>query len=143
MNDYSVERGALDRNQIPNNPPNASEVEAALARLLKSERFVRNGNAARFLKFVVEESLAGRGDRLKAYTIATLALGRPDDFDPQADSIVRVQAARVRGQIEEYYASSGAGEPLRIELAKGSYQPTFAWTRVSTAPTVDVSAWKS
>ena len=85
MTDFGDGRTTVGGDGILNRPPNVSEIEAALARLLKSERFARNGNAARFLKFVVEETLAGRGDRLKAYTIATLALGRPDDFDPQAE----------------------------------------------------------
>ena len=61
------------------------EVLAALAMLLDDREFVRNPASSMFLKFVVEETLAGRGARLKAYTIATLALRRPADFNPQVD----------------------------------------------------------
>ena len=101
------------------------EIEAELARLLGSDKISRNVNSARFLRYVVEEALEGRGERLKAFSIATQALGRSDDFDPQSDSIVRVQAVRVRAQLEDYYTGPGAGDPVRITLPKGSYVPRF------------------
>ena len=70
-------------------------------------------------------SLAGAGNRIKAYTIATDALGRDARFDPQADPIVRVEAGRLRRTLEHYYATEGRGDPIVIELPSGSYVPVF------------------
>jgi tetratricopeptide (TPR) repeat protein len=102
-----------------------AEIEAELARVLASPEFVKNRGAAHFLKFVVEETLAGRGDRLKAFTIATQALARKDTFDSQADSAVRVQALRLRKLLAAWYEGPGAQAPLRIELKPGTYKPAF------------------
>ena len=102
-----------------------SEVQAALRVILDSAEFVRNPSSSKFLRFAVEETLEGRGDRLKAFTIATLALGRSASFDPQANSIVRVQAMRLRELLAGYYAGPGAESPLQILLPRGSYQPRF------------------
>jgi hypothetical protein len=115
--------------------PLREEVEAELERLLASDKIARNANTARFLRYVVKETLAGRGERLKAFTIATQALGRSDHFDPQSDSIVRVQAVRVRAQLDEYYAGVGAGDGVRITLPKGGYQPKFEMASLPPPPT--------
>ena len=68
---------------------------------------------------MVEETLAGRGDRIKAYTIATAALGRDDNFDPQIDPIVRVEAGRLRQALRQYYAAEGRHDPIVIDLPVG------------------------
>jgi hypothetical protein len=86
--------------------------------------------AKSFLIFIVDETLAGRGDRLKAYTIATDALGRDANFDPQTDPIVRVEAGRLRRALEQYYAHDGRDDPIIIELPLGGYIPEF---RANTA----------
>jgi hypothetical protein len=54
------------------------------------------------LRFLVEHALAGQQDQLKEYTIATMAFGRPESFDPRVDSLVRVQATRLRGLLNAY-----------------------------------------
>ena len=101
------------------------EVEAALAKILGRAEFRKNANSANFLKFVVEETLDGRGDRLKGFTIATSALGRSSSFDAQNSSAVRVQANRLRHLLEDYYHGSGSHDSVRIVLPLGSYQPRF------------------
>jgi adenylate cyclase len=101
------------------------EVEAALETLLSRDEFLASRNQAQFLKFVVEETLAGRGDRLKAFTIATLALKRDASFDAQSNPIVRVQATRLRQLLESHYVGPGAADAIRIELPRGSYTPVF------------------
>jgi hypothetical protein len=101
------------------------EVSTALAAFLDYAKFERNTNSARFLSFVVEETLAGRGDRLKGFTIATSALGRNSDFDPSSSAAVRVQANRLRHLLDDYYRGPGSRDPVRIVLALGSYQPLF------------------
>ncbi len=93
--------------------------------------FSKSGQLASFLRFVVQETLAGRGDRIKAYTIATAALGRDDNFDPQIDPIVRVEAGRLRRALRHYYANEGSSDPVVIDLPVGHYTPVF---RRSTGP---------
>ena len=85
----------------------------------------RRGSAS-FLRFVVETTLAGRGDRLKGYTIGVEALGRREDFDPQIDPIVRVEAGRLRAALARYYAGPGRNEPVVIELPRGAYRARFS-----------------
>jgi tetratricopeptide (TPR) repeat protein len=110
--------------------PAAEDIRAALGRMFAVDPFQHSPQLAAFLKFIVEETLGGKGNDLKGYTIATLALGRPVDFDPQTDPIVRVQAGRVRQAIQEYYQAHPA-DPIRILFEKGSYQPKFIFRPLS------------
>ena len=102
-----------------------TDIRAALVQLFASQPFRKSAQLTNFLRFVVEETLAGRGDRIKAYTIATAALGRDETFDPQADPIVRVEAARLRRALRSYYANGGADDPIVVELPTGTYTPVF------------------
>ena len=90
--------------------PSASEVRAALERILASRCFQQAGRASDFLRFVVEQTLAGSGHRLKGYTIGVEVFGRPADFDAQSDALVRVEAGRLRRRLVEYYASEGIAD---------------------------------
>jgi hypothetical protein len=74
---------------------------------------------------VVEETLAGRADRLHAYPIALEVLGRDANFDPQTDPVVRMEAGRLRRRLERYYLGAGQSDPVRVDIPKGSYVPTF------------------
>ena len=103
----------------------ASDVQAELDRVLKSRVFIHSHRIRRFLQFVVEECLYGRQHRLKEYLIGLEVFNRHDDFDPRVDSIVRVEARRLRAKIEEYYQTEGHENEIRIELRKGSYVPIF------------------
>ena len=84
-------------------PPSAEQVKAELARVLGSAVFAQAGRSTEFLRFVVEETLEGRGDRLKGYTIAIEVFGKPPEFDAQTDPLVRVEAGRLRRRLIEYY----------------------------------------
>lgn len=106
--------------------PASDEISAALARIAQSEGFRTSPQLVAFLRFVIDSTLAGASDRIKGYTIAVEALGRPDNFDPQTDPIVRVEAARLRRALERYYADRGAEEPIIITLPRGSYVPLFS-----------------
>ena len=104
------------------------EVEKQLSKVLIQPEFTRNRSISKFLKFVVEETLEGRGERLKAFTIAVEALARDDTFDAQNSSIVRVQAARLRQLLGAYYAGEGLDDPIRIKMPVGGYKVLFEKT---------------
>ena len=107
-------------------PGERDAVRRQLERILASSAFQASRQLARFLGFVVEESLAGRGEALKQYTIATCALGRSDDFDPEADPVVRIEARRLRQTLEQYYTDDGKHDPILIAVPKGHYAATFS-----------------
>jgi TolB-like protein len=110
---------------IPVETPKEACIRAALARVTASRAFAHSPQLARFLTYVVDEMLAGHGQRIKAYTIATDALGREPSFDPQNDPIVRVEAGRLRQALDNYYASDGRNDNILIELPRGTYVPNF------------------
>ncbi|MGL4239742.1 MAG: hypothetical protein ACRCTI_01385 [Beijerinckiaceae bacterium] len=95
------------------------ETVAADANLAVSDR------QRRLLYFIGTEVIEGRGDRLKAYTIALNVLDRSQDFDPQTDSIVRVEMGRLRRALELYYALDARRSPIEITIPKGTYRPVF------------------
>lgn len=103
----------------------AENVRDELARILAHEQFKDTTRLKRFLTYVVEEALAGRSDRLKGYSVGVEVFDRPDSFDPQADTIVRVQAGQLRRRLDLYYSRDGQSNTMRILLPKGSYVPVF------------------
>lgn len=111
--------------QAPAPEPVASEVYLALERVLSSARFSRSERLRRFLEFIVREKLAGRGGDLKEYTIATEVYDRGPGFNPATDTIVRVEARRLRTMLQAYYGDGGNSDPIRIEVPKGGYAPSF------------------
>ncbi|MGI6856992.1 tetratricopeptide repeat protein [Mesorhizobium sp. 1B3] len=100
-------------------------IRDALFRILDSPDFDATERIRRFLTYVVEETLNGRPERIKAYSIATSVFGRDENFDPQIDSIVRIVAGRMRRSLEHYYLTAGRNDPLHIRIPKGSYVPVF------------------
>jgi adenylate cyclase len=114
--------------------PSTSEVHAALERILASRCFQQAGRASDFLRFVVEQTLAGSGQRLKGYTIGVEVFGRPADFDAQSDALVRVEAGRLRRRLVEYYASEGVADPVRIQLPRGTYAVEYDFARAAEQP---------
>ena len=100
-------------------------MRAALVSALASTDFRSAPQLRSFLDFVVSAALEKKHDRIKGYTIAVEALGRPEDFNPVTDPIVRVEAARLRRRLAKYYSGSGACERVRIVIPKGSYAPEF------------------
>jgi adenylate cyclase len=103
----------------------ARDARSELDRIFASGDFDGSRRSRELLTFIVEESLAGRGEAITQATLATRVFGRRDDFDPVLDPIVRIQAGRLRRSLERYYLLSGKGSPVRIELPKGSYVAAF------------------
>ncbi|OOG69910.1 hypothetical protein B0E45_14985 [Sinorhizobium sp. A49] len=106
--------------------PSADEIRAQLDRIRSSAEFDTPERARKFLGYVIEEAIAGRSGRIKAYTIATEVFGREASFDAQADPAVRIEAGRVRRALERYYLVAGREDPVVISMPKGGYVPTFA-----------------
>lgn len=98
---------------------------AALDRLLASSTFSRSDQLRRFLKYVCEMEIAGRGQDITEYAIATEALGRSPGYTPGDDSSVRSRAFALRQKLQEFYDGEDPAAPIRIELRKGSYIPVY------------------
>jgi hypothetical protein len=96
-----------------------------LKAILDSGILKKAPNLQHFLEYVAEEHFTGNSDQLKEYNIAVHALHRPEQFDPQSDTIVRVAAHALRKKLEQYYATEGAGHPLQIQLPAGKYALSF------------------
>ncbi len=106
-----------------------ADIRTEMERILRSRAFVHSHRIRRFLQFVVEECLLGQHHRLKEYLIGLEVFNRQEAFDPRVDSIVRVEARRLRTKLEEYYLSEGQEDEIRIQLRKGSYVPAFEHRR--------------
>ncbi|WP_430513242.1 hypothetical protein [Pannonibacter phragmitetus] len=109
----------------PQTALNRDLIRLTLHKITGSPEFSASLQLRQFLTFVVEASIADPPVPLKGYTIATQALGRDDSFNPATDPIVRVEAARLRKRLEDYYAGTGHGDPVRIIIPRGSYLPGF------------------
>lgn len=107
--------------------PDADEVTTYLRSLLAHSAFNASERNRRFLSYVVNETLQGRADRIKAYNIALAAFDRTADFDPLTDPIVRIEASRLRRSLEHYYLTGGKADRIRIDIPKGSYAATFTY----------------
>jgi len=105
--------------------PTADEIRAQLDRVLASQVFASATRLRRFLRYVVERSLDGHGDELKEYAIGIEVFDRDQQYDPRIDSIVRVEAGRLRAKLDEHYRGAGASDAVLIRIARGSYAPTF------------------
>lgn len=112
-------------------------VREALERIFVSADFDASERNRRFLRHVVEETLAGRADRIKGYSVAMAVFGRDASFDPQLDPIVRIEASRLRRSLEHYYLTGGQADAIRIIIPKGGYVPTFT-AREAAEPTIDL-----
>lgn len=117
----SPEQPAWDTTQV--RMP-AARVQEELQRILASPTFLNARRPSQFLRFIVDETLAGE-ERLKEYLIGVEVFDRPQDYDPKDDPVVRVEAGRLRKKLAEYYAGPGANDTLIIELPKGGYVPVF------------------
>lgn len=100
-------------------------IRGQLDRVLHSRVFIHSHRIRRFLEFVVGESLTGQQHRLKEYLIGLEVFNRTESFDPRVDSIVRVEARRLRAKLDHYYRTEGNDDEIRIEMRKGSYVPYF------------------
>lgn len=113
------------------------DIRAYLARLLDSSSFTASPRRRNLLAYVVDRTLAGEGDRLKAFDIALAVLGRDERFDPQNDPIVRIEFGRLRRDLDHYYENGGKEDRIRIAVPKGHYVASFEQRRAPVAPASD------
>lgn len=105
--------------------PSPAEMRIQLDRILSAGGV--SPRLQKLLRYLVEETLADRGDRLKGSAIAIDVFGRDESFDPQSDPVVRLEARRLRQDLDSYYMGAGSDDPLRITVPKGGYVPSFEW----------------
>jgi TolB-like protein len=98
-------------------------VAAQLEKILTSSTFIRSKRLGRFLRFTVEQCLDGRQNALKEYLVGVEVFNKMESFDPRIDSIVRVEARRLRSKLERYYQTEGKDDTIIIQFRKGSYVP--------------------
>jgi TolB-like protein/Tfp pilus assembly protein PilF len=110
-------------------------IREQLVRILNSGPFHQSQRRQRFLEYLVNETLAGRGERLKAYKVALEVFDRPETFDPVTDPLVRIEAARLREKLREYYGTEGQTDAIHIDLPKGTYAPQIELRRPATPGT--------
>lgn len=101
------------------------KIQQQLQRILDSPEFQATSRQREFLEFVVSETLAGREQEIKGFTVATRVFGRDADFDQATDPIVSIQANQLRRALERYYLVAGEQDPILIDIPKGTYVPTF------------------
>lgn len=106
-------------------PPSTEQVNEQLNRILTDPEFRATEAQRAFLSYVVDKVISGKSEDIKGYTIATQVFGRRDDFDQATDPIVSIHANKLRRALEHYYLVKGVSDPLRIEIPKGTYVPTF------------------
>ncbi|MCL7986308.1 MAG: hypothetical protein M8872_13735, partial [marine benthic group bacterium] len=121
----NAEKPASDRRRVAFDGLAEEEIRAQLARILAHPEFEATERLRRFLVYIVEESLAGGAAGIKGRVIARRVFGRGEDFDPNRDPVVRIEAGRLRRRLQHYYLSAGGQDPVRIEIPKGRYVPRF------------------
>lgn len=107
--------------------PSSAGVVTHLEEICRSRAFAASPKLREFLRYVVFETLAGHTNGLKEYAVAASVYGRGEDYDPQVDSTVRVEAGRLRRKLQSFYETECRSSGLRIEIPKGTYVPVFHW----------------
>lgn len=117
--------------------PSYAEKKQQIDLILASRSFRNAPLLQKFLAFITSESAEGRHEELSEYVIATRVFGRPADFDPASDTIVRTQAYRLRTKLKEYYENEGKTERVLVEVPKGRYVPLFSFRDEPQAASLD------
>ena len=113
--------------------PTHADILEQLDRIRSSSEFDVPERARQFFAYVVGETVGGRANRIKAYSIAVEVYGRSCSFDPQIDPVVPIQAGLIRRGLEHYYLVAGQNDPIVVTMPKGGYVPVFS-RRTETPP---------
>ncbi|MGR9245945.1 adenylate cyclase [Rhizobium leguminosarum] len=121
-------------------PPGPDDIRTQLERIIANPEFPHTGRSADFLRYITEETLAGNAKRIKGYSVAVEVFKRDQSFS-QDDPVVRIEAGRLRRTLERYYLLAGQDDPVRMDIPKGGYVPTFVWSSAGdTKPSIGASA---
>jgi len=115
------------------------DIRAEVERIAASKGFASAARITKLLRYVVDKTLAGQTDQLKEYAVGVEVFDRDASYDPRIDSIVRVEAGRLRSRLEEYYSGEGASSPIRISLPRGGYSATFESAAQTKGPAAPVA----
>src|SRR5579862_8592964 len=102
--------------------PGLEAAREQVDRILASDTLRASEVLRRMLRFLADKTFSGEADQLKEYSVGLDALGKPPTYDPRQDSVVRLQASRLRQKLDEYYRGEGGNDPLTIELPKGRFK---------------------
>ncbi len=114
--------------------PSPTDIQEYVARITASSGFSNSERLRELLRYTVMEALEGRGASLKESVLGVAVSGRKPGYDSDANSVVRVEFARLRKKLEQYYEGEGEREGWRILFPKGSYAPEFVRLEPGTAP---------
>jgi hypothetical protein len=119
---------------LPEGEPNTTEPGTTekleqLERVLQSQTLAGSSSLKLLLQYLVLKAIGDQGTHLKEYVIATEVFGRSEDFDARVDSVVRVQAKRLRTKLQEYYETEGKSDNVLIDVPKGHYSVFFSYLR--------------
>ena len=117
----------VENNELPLAEPSLEEKQEQLNRILQSRLFQGSGIVITLLEYLALHSIENPEAQVKEYTIALEVFGRGSEFNPNTNSIVRVQARRLRGKLQEYYENEGKSDRVLIELPKGHYKVTYSY----------------
>ena len=118
-------------------------IRAQVDRILQNKSLKLSEGQRRLLSYLAEKSLAGEADDLKEYAIGLDAFGKPPSYDPRQESVVRMQVARLRQKLTDYYRTEGVDDPILVDLPKGGFKVSFV-TRapVPCAPPAPARRWR-
>jgi hypothetical protein len=112
----------------------AAEKQGLLQRVLDSQILSKAPKRREFLRYICQRAIEGRSEPVHEREIGLNVYHRAADYDPSEDNIVRVEARNLRKQIDQYFRTDGAREPLVLRIPKGSYAPVFEARRVAAEP---------
>jgi hypothetical protein len=121
--------------------PDTQEKAEQLDRILRSRALQNSESLKALLHYIASRVIEGKDSQIKEYTIAVEVFGRGKDFNASIDSLVRVQAKRLREKLKEYYQTEGKSDKVVIDIPKGHYNTVFSYSRQEApAPAADIAS---
>jgi hypothetical protein len=123
---------------VPKTEEEKDQVRRQMERLLETAHFKNSRRYPALFRFIVEETLEGRGEFLKERLLGIRVFNRPPDYDTADDPIARVTIAEIRKRIAQYYHEEAHESEMRIELMPGRYEPEFYPRKARPSPAISV-----
>jgi hypothetical protein len=136
---YTVHAMDVHSSWVPKTEEEKDRVRRQMERLLETAHFKNSRRYPALFRFIVEETLEGRGEFLKERLLGVRVFNRPPDYDTADDPIARVTIAEIRKRIAQYYHEEAHESEMRIELMPGHYEPEFFPRKPRASPPIDPS----